>query len=259
MRKFLYNLSATFNPLRWALFVMVISFVAVVGVYEYIDLSASVAITFSSVETVFILLTNPANLAYIFLPLYLFIVCGLPNRAQFGYLEVVRYRSRGHWLFHKWLVLAVYTLLFFVGLMVIFTLIATQAFPYQSVWSSDFILLQVSLGQGVSNFVHPPLYTIGMSLLGACLLYFFAGSVTMLCGLISHSEPLSLFLSMVVGLVLAGLCNYVWFYQRSVATQGMQALVFALLSLALIGISYPIVTKSDLQFSGKGGCDENRI
>ena len=98
-----------------------------------------------------------------------------------------------------------------------------------------------------------------MSLLGACLLYFFAGSVTMLCGLISHSEPLSLFLSMVVGLVLAGLCNYVWFYQRSVATQGMQALVFALLSLVLIAISYPIVTKSDLQFSGKGGCHENRI
>lgn len=252
MKKFLYNLSSGFNPLRWALFVVVVSFVSVVGVYDYIDLSASVAITFSSFETVYVLLTDPASLSYIFLPLYLFIVCGLPNQAQFGYLEIVRYKSRGHWLLHRWLTLAVYTLFFFVALVAIFTLIATQAFPYQPMWSTDFILLQVSTGQAVSNFVHPPLYTIGMTLVGACLLYFFAGALTMVCALVSHSEPLSLAVSMVVGLTLGGLSYYVWFVQKNLETQGQQGLLFALLSLMLVAVSYPIVTKSDLQFSGKG-------
>lgn len=247
MKRFAFGFAAHLNPLRWALYVMAVCFVAVVGVYEYIDLSASVAITFSAFETVYVVLTSPANLAYIFLPVYLFIVCGLPNPTAFGGLEIVRYKSRGHWLWHKWLLLMAYTLVFFGVLFGLTMVIADQAFPYQTMWSTDFINLQVSLGQEVVNFVHPPLYTIGMSLVGACLLYYFAGCVTLVCALVTKSEPLSLLISMVVGLVLGGLSNYVWFVQKSVATQGLQAGVFALASLVLMGLSYPLVRRMDLE------------
>ncbi len=250
MRKFFLGFVAHINPVRWALFVMAVCFVAVVGVYDYIDLSTSVAITFSSFETVYVLLTNPANLAYIFLPLYLFIICGLTNASPFGVLEMVRYRSRYHWWGHKWLLLMVYTLVFFGMLFGLVAMIANQAFPYQTMWSTDFVNLQVSLGQAVANFVQPPLYTIGMSLMGACLLYYFAGCVTMVCGLMTQSEPLSLLISMVVGLTVGGLANYVWFVQKSVETQALQGAMFALASLVLMGVSYLVVAGRD--FAKKG-------
>lgn len=252
MRKLLFSLTTSFNPLRWCLFVVTLALVSVVGVYEYIDLSASVAITFSSFETTFVILSDPTRLAYIFLPLYLFLVCGLPTHAPFGTLALLRYNSRGQWLGHKWAVLVIYTVVFFGGLFAMVFAIASQAFPYQTVWSTDFIYLQVSLGQEVANFIHPPLQTIGMALLGAGLLYLFAGAVAMVCGLVSNSEPLGLAVAMVIGLVTAGLCNYHFFPQRSLASQGQQALVFAGLTLVVVAVSFAMVGKLDLQ-SGKKG------
>ncbi|WP_409969529.1 hypothetical protein RFF05_06355 [Bengtsoniella intestinalis] len=252
MRKFLFQLSTSFNPLRWCLFAVTIALVAVVEVYGYINLSASVAITFSSFETAFVILSDPMALAYIFLPLYLFLVCGLATHAPFGTLALLRYKSRRQWLCHKWGLLVVYTALFFGGLFAMVFTIASQAFPYQAVWSSDFILLQVSLGQEVANFIHSPLQTIGMSLLGAGLLYLFVGAVAMVCGLMRNSEPLALAVALVLGLVTAGVCNYLLFPQRSLVVQSQQALVFGLLYLLLMALSMAMVGKVDLQFAKKG-------
>lgn len=253
MRKLVFHLSCGFHPLRWCLFAVAVCLVSIVGVYDAIDLSASVAITYSSFETTFALLTDPANLAYIFLPLYLFLICGLPNQSQLGYFQFLRHRSRGQWLFYKWLTLVVYTLIFFAALFAMVFVIASQAFPYQTVWSSDFVHLQVAQGQAVANFLHPPLVTIGMSLVGTCLLYLFAGSLTMVCGLKTRSEPLSLALSLVTGLVLGSLCYYVWFVQKDLVTQGVQALLFGGLWMILVAVSRPIVLSMDIQFPKKGG------
>ncbi len=90
MRKLCFHLSVGFAPLRWCLFAVVVPLVAVVGVCDAIDLSRAVAITFSSFETVFVLLSDATNVAYIFLPLYLFLVCGLANDSQLGYFQLVR-------------------------------------------------------------------------------------------------------------------------------------------------------------------------
>lgn len=252
MRKLAYHLASNFNWMRWALFVVTVSFTAVVGVYDYIDLATSVAITFSSFETAFVLLTAPASLAYIFMPVYLFIVCGLPNTHPLGAMEVLRHKSRWQWLGYKWLTLVAYTLAFFLALFAITFAIASQAFPYQDIWSTDFVNLQVSLGQAVANFTQPPLYTIGLSLLGTGLLYLFAGSVTMVCGLVSKSEPLCLACSMVVGLGVGAGSFYVWFVQKSMETQLCQGVLFATLTLVMVACSVPIVDRADFSFAKKG-------
>lgn len=252
MRKLLFHVSLGFAPLRWCLFAVVVPLVAVVGVCDAIDLSASVAITFSSFETVFVLLSDATNVAYIFLPLYLFVVCGLANQGQLGYFQLLRHKSRGQWLAYKWLTLVVYTVVFFVALLAIVSIIAYQAFPYQTAWSTDFINLQVSQGQAVSNFVHSPALSIGASLVSNGLLYLFAGSLAMVCGLKTRSEALSLLVSMAVGLGLAGLCTSVWFVQKNVTTQTLQGLLFAGLWLVLVGLSVPVAGTMDFQFGKKG-------
>lgn len=252
MRMYLFNLSRGFNWLRWALFVMVVSFVSVVGVYDYIDLSDSIAITFSVFETVFLLISDQASISYIFLPIYLFIVCGLSTQSSFGALEVMRYKSRSHWMTHRWLTLLSYTILFFTVLFALIYTIASKAFPFQQVWSTDFILFQVYLGQAVSNFVHPPWVTIGMSLVSSFFLYLFCGAIAMVCAIKTGSEAVSLVISLGVGIVVSLLTTLVLFAQNSLVAKSTQCLLFLVLVLVVALYSHRLMATLDFSSRKKG-------
>ena len=109
--RFFSTLSMHLPAARWCLAVIVISFVSVVSVYKYIDMSDMAV--FSSLETMYLIQTDTMNTVFIYLPLYLFIVSGIMFDDGFGETGILRFRSRREWTVIKALVYAVNTVLFF--------------------------------------------------------------------------------------------------------------------------------------------------
>ena len=91
MRKFrgvFFSLTEHIPAARWCLAMAVISFTAAVSVYKYIDIADTAA--FSSLEALFLIITDVTNIVFIYLPLYLFTVCGIMFDSGFGGIEILR-------------------------------------------------------------------------------------------------------------------------------------------------------------------------
>jgi len=185
---------------------MVIAFTAVVSVYKYIDLSDMAATAFSSLETVFLNLTDSINIIFIYLPLYLFIISGIVTTDNFGANGIIKYGSRGGWLISKLILLILNTAAFFILLFGMNMLAAHRVFPFSSSWSSGFISLRVMMGQSALDFVYPPLTTLGISVLALFLLYLLCGAVSVLTAVLTEKEELALLASLLFG-ISAGLIN----------------------------------------------------
>lgn len=198
-----YNISESFNVVRWCLTLVAFSFVAVVSVAKYIQLSDMTAITFSSLETTYLILNDTMSVVYIYLPLYLFLMCGLMFDDNFGALEVIKCKSRGKWYLCKWLTLLFYTIVFFICLFGMNFLICNQVFPYSTSWSSDFLHVQVMLGQSAKNFFYGPIETVGMSLISVFFLYLVAGMMSMFFSMITNKEAYAFFISLVLGILIS--------------------------------------------------------
>lgn len=198
-----YNISESFNLVRWCLVVIAFAFVAIVSTAKYIQLSDATSITFSSLETTYLILNDTISVIYIYLPLYLFVVCGLMFDDNFGSLEVLKCGSRGKWLATKYVTLLFYTFMFFVFLFAMNFLISYQVFPYSDKWSSDFMNVQVLLGQEVRNFSYGPMVTIGLSLASVFFLYLFAGTVSIIFSVITNKEAYALLFSLVIGILVS--------------------------------------------------------
>ncbi|MDU7538059.1 MAG: hypothetical protein E7K67_13830, partial [Peptostreptococcaceae bacterium] len=97
-----YNISESFNLVRWCLTIIAFAFACVVSVAKYIQISDMTAITFSSLEITYLILNDTVSIIYIYLPLYLFLICGIMFDDNFGSLEVIKCQSRGKWLVGKW-------------------------------------------------------------------------------------------------------------------------------------------------------------
>ena len=82
-----YNISESFNLVRWCLTIIAFAFACVVSVAKYIQISDMTAITFSSLEITYLILNDTVSLIYIYLPLYLFLICGIMFDDNFGSLE----------------------------------------------------------------------------------------------------------------------------------------------------------------------------
>lgn len=198
-----YNLSESFNLVRWCLTIIAFAFVAVVSVAKYIQISDTTAITFSSLEITYLILNDTMSVIYIYLPLYLFLVCGMMFDDNFGSLEVIKCQSRGKWFFSKWVTLLFYTILFFIALFGLNFLISDQVFPFSVNWSSDFINVQIIMGQSARNFIYGPLQTIGLSLASVFALYLTIGMLSMIFALITNKEASALFLSLIIGILIS--------------------------------------------------------
>lgn len=207
MKKFrviYFNLSEHIPVARWCLALVVISFTAVVSVYKYIDL-ADMAV-FSSFETLFMILTDITNIVFIYLPLYLFIVCGIMFDSGFGGVEILRCGSRVNWLAGKFITYIVNAVLFFAVLFIINLVVCSQAFSFSNLWSKGFVGFRVMMGQNASDFESLPLPTIIAASAAVLLLYIFCGMVNMFVSLVTDRESTSLFASLFVGIAL-GLTN----------------------------------------------------
>lgn len=198
-----YNISESFNLVRWCLVAIAFAFVAIVSVAKYVNLSDATSITFSSLETTYLILNDTISVVYIYLPLYLFVICGLMFDDNFGSLDIIKCGSRTKWLAGKYITLLFYTLMFFILLFGMNFLISDQVFPYSAKWSSDFMNVQVLLGQEVRNFAYGPMQTIGLSLLSVFFLYLFAGTVSIVFSVLTNKEALALLFSLVIGILVS--------------------------------------------------------
>ncbi|PHV70804.1 hypothetical protein CS063_08530 [Sporanaerobium hydrogeniformans] len=195
-----YQLSQSFNAIRWCLTFAIFAFVAVVSVSKYISLSDAVAINFSAFEITYLILNDTVGITYIYLPTYLFLICGIMFDDNFGSLEVLRSGSRRNWFISKYITFIFYTLLFFLGLFWMNFLIAYQVFPYVNKWSSDFIKVRVMMGQQVRDFTSSPLQVIGTSLGATFLHYLCTGTVSLWVAMKTREEAYGLLFSLIAGL-----------------------------------------------------------
>ncbi|MDE6600524.1 MAG: hypothetical protein K2K34_10655, partial [Oscillospiraceae bacterium] len=164
-----FSLSEHIPAARWCLALAVTAFTAAVSVRKYIDLAETAA--FSSFEALFMMITDITNIVFIYLPLYLFTVCGIMFGNDFGGIDILRCGSRGRWLAGKAITYAVNTALFFAAVLIINLAVCSRTFEFSDVWSSGFVGFRVMTGSPAADFAAPPLPTIIGAAFSALLLY----------------------------------------------------------------------------------------
>lgn len=245
MRKFrgaLFSLWSHIPAARWCLALIVISFTAVVSVHKYIDIAEMAA--FSSFEALFLIITDTVNIVFIYLPLYLFTVCGIMFDSGFGGIEILRCGSRPRWLAGKLFTYLVNTVIFFGAVFAVNYTVCSRAFNFSSIWSSGFIGVRVMLGHTAEDFFAPPLPTIIGAAVSVLLLYLLCGTVNMLVSLITGRESAALFFSLFAGISL-GLANMA-VSSNSAASQAVRCVVLALSAAAVYVFCIAAVNKKDL-------------
>ncbi|MGL4363036.1 MAG: hypothetical protein ACRCSG_07220 [Cellulosilyticaceae bacterium] len=248
-----YSLSESFNVVRWCLLVITVSFVSIVSVAKYIQLADLTSITYASLEVTYLILNDPTNIVYIYLPLYLFLISGMMFDDNFGSLEVIKCGSRFKWVMNKFLTLTFYTIIFFIVLVGMNFIIANQVFPYSNVWSADFLRVQVLSGQEVKNFVYSPLMTIGLSVGSVFFMYFSAGTVSMMVSLIANKEVYSLLSSLIFGIGITALFLYGLEITKAVSVLSftVQNGILLIVSLCITLVSIYIASVKDFQIQKK--------
>lgn len=242
IRGALFSLRSHIPAARWCLALAVTAFTAVVSVYKYIDIADMAA--FSSFEALFLIMTDTINIVFIYLPLYLFTVCGIMFGSGFGGIEILRCGSRSRWLAGKLITYAVNTLLFFAAVFVINYVVCSRAFYFSGVWSSGFIGVRVMLGHPAEDFLSPPLPTIIGASVSVLLLYALCGTVNMLASLLTDRESAALFFSLLAGIAL-GLLNMTITSNNS-GSQLLRCLVLLTSAAAVYVFCIAAVNKKDL-------------
>ena len=251
LRNFRYHISESFPAARLCLCIAVIAFAAVVSTYRYIDLAGLAAIAFSCYEAAWLVISDSVNLIYIFLPLYVFLVCGIMFDNNFGAAQILKCGSRGRWFLNKYVTFLFYTVLYFLALAGIILAVCSNVFPGGAAWSRDFVNLRVMLGQSALDFAYSPLQTIGLFLAGYFLYYMMVGSISMLVSLLKDKEPLSLAVSLAVGIV-GGLLWDELMEGRSAADYARSAVVFLAVTAALVLVCLRIAKTKDIQTERAG-------
>ncbi len=237
-----FSLSEHIPMARWCLALAVIAFTAVVSVYKYIDLADTAA--FSSLEVMFLILTDVMNIVFIYLPLYLFVVSGITFDRGFGGIEMLRCGSRASWLGGKLMTYLINTLIFFAAMIVIDMVVCSCAFGFSSVWSGDFVGFRVMFGQPAEDFAQPPVPTIISAAAAVCLFYVMCGMVNMLVSLLTDRESVAMFVSLLVG-ILSGLANML-LASNGMMWQLIRCGALLVLCAAIYGLCALAVRKKDL-------------
>ncbi len=199
-----FSLGEHIPAARWCLAVAVICFAAVVSVCKYIDLADTA--TFSVLEVMFLIMTDSINIVFIYLPLYLFTVCGIMFGGGFGGVDILRCGSRAAWLGGKLVTYILNTLIFFAAVLAVNLAVCAGAFEFSTAWSGDFVGFRVMMGQPAGDFAAPPIPVMIAAAAAVLMFYLFCGVVNLLAAVISEREAAALFVSLPVG-ILTGLGN----------------------------------------------------
>lgn len=245
LRGAFFSLGEHIPAARWCLALAVIAFTAVVSVHKYIDMADMAA--FSSLEVLFLILTDVTNIVFIYLPLFLFIVCGIMFDSGFGGIEILRCGSRTSWLSGKLITYLVNTLIFFGALFLINFAVCSKVFNFSDVWSGGFVGFRVMTGQPAEDFSAAPVITIIAASCAAFFFYTLCGMVNMLVSLVTDRESTALFASLFVGIAL-GLINMLMI-SGSAGSQLMRCVILVLMSAGVYALCIAAVRKKD--FAGK--------
>ncbi len=251
LRNFRYHITESFPTARLCLCIAVIAFAAVVSTYKYVDLAGMAAIAFSCYEAAWLVISDSVNLVYIFLPLYVFLVCGIMFDNNFGAAEILRCGSRGKWFLNKYVTFLFYTVLYFLLLAGIILAVCANVFPGGTAWSRDFVNLRVMLGQSALDFAYSPAQTIGLFLFGYFLYYLMVGSLSMLVSLLKNREPLSLAAALAAG-IGGGLLWEALMEGRSAANYAASAIIFLAAAAILACVCLQIARSRDIQTERAG-------
>lgn len=242
LRGVFFSLTEHIPAARWCLAAAVIAFTAAVSVYKYIDIADTAA--FSSLEALFLMLTDVTNIVFIYLPLYLFTVCGIMFDSGFGGIEILRCGSRPKWLAGKLIAYIVNTVIFFAAVTAIDYIVCSRAFYFSGAWSSGFVGVRVMLGHSASDFSYPPVPTIIGAAASALLLYMLCGTVNMLVSLLTGRESAALFFSLFAGISL-GLLN-MSVSSNSGASQLLRCIILLACTAAVYVFCVAAANKKDL-------------
>lgn len=245
LRRLFFGFTEYIPAARWSFSLIVIAFIAVVSVYKYIDLADTAV--FSSLEVLFMTLTDIINIVFIYLPLYLFTVCGIMNSDSFGGAEVIRFRSRSKWLLGKFMTYLLNTFLFLISLVLINLIVFESVFTFSDAWSGDFVGFRVMMGQPAKDFSYPPIPTIILSVLALFFFYLVCGAVNMAFSLMSGNEAIGLFFSLLIGIAF-GLINMIMI-SADLLSQVIRSAVLVSVLVILYIICIFLVRKRD--FGGK--------
>lgn len=237
-----FSLTEHIPAARWCLAMAVISFTAAVSLYKYIDLADTAA--FSSLEALFLIITDVTNIVFIYLPLYLFTVCRIMFDSGFGGIEILRCGSRPKWLLGKLITYIVNTVVFFSAILAINYTVCSRAFNSSSVWSSGFVSVRVMLGHSALDFSAPPVPTIIGAAVSVLLLYLLCGTVNMLVSLLTGRESAALFFSLFAGIAM-GLLNMT-VTSNSGASQLIRCIVLLACTAAVYVFCIAAANKKDL-------------
>ncbi|MEZ3452960.1 MAG: hypothetical protein K1W17_01165 [Oscillospiraceae bacterium] len=242
LRGLRFSLTEHIPAARWCLALAVIAFTAAVSVRKYIDLAETAA--FSSFEAMFLIITDITNIVFIYLPLYLFTVCGIMFGEDFGGIDILRCGSRSRWLAGKTVTYGVNTALFFAAVAAVNLIVCSRTFEFSGVWSSGFVGFRVMTGSPAADFSAPPLPTIAGAAFSAFLLYLFCGMINMFFSLLTGRESAALFVSLFAGIAL-GLLNMTA-GSNGLGSQLLRCLVLASSSGAAYVFALAAATKKDL-------------
>ena len=194
---------AGFSLPRWLLAAAAAAFSATVSLFRYVDSAWLLDVHLSAEEVCILVLRSPVNAAFIYLPLYLFLACGIAGDLGSSPQALLLCGSRRRYLALLVTRLALVTAAFLALVTAITGAIALQIFPHSSLWSRDFLAWQALEGQSPLAFTLGPLPALGLQLLCRGAAYWLAGCLCLLCGVLWKSELLSLALGLLCGLPAA--------------------------------------------------------
>ncbi|ONI38172.1 hypothetical protein AN639_08265 [Candidatus Epulonipiscium fishelsonii] len=241
-----YNIWEHFNLIRWCTFIVTIVYVAVVSVAKYIQIADTTSVTFSALENLYLILNDQTNITYIYLPLYLFLICGMMFDDNFGGIEILRCKTRTNWLGKKMITLTFYTAIYFILLIWINFSATLSGFKYSINWSSDFVNVQVMTGQSVSNFKYSPLLTISLEIVSLFIVYLFLGILSIFIALLTNKEASTLFITLLIGIAINLILS-----KRALEFIFLQNIVFLSILILLIKVCIALVQKKDFILNKK--------
>lgn len=238
-----YSIAESFPAARWGLCAIAAAFSAVVGVYKYIELSDMAAAGFSSLEITWLIFNDIINVVFIYLPLYLFIICGVISGESCGDIRIIRTGGRKAWLVSKFLCILINTAAFMALIFAINFFAASRAFYHSFSWSSGFVSLNVMSGYSALDFAYPPAATVGGSLVYMFAFYLFCGTAGMFVAVLRDREDISLLVSLILGIGAGLLSNY--FPQKDALSQLLRFGAAGLLCAAFFALSLFAALRKD--------------
>lgn len=207
MKSIRYNISESFNIIRWTFVIIMFAFVSVITVAKYLSYAEFGLMDYATLEIVYIILKDTVNQLYLYIPMYLFLVAGIVFDDNFGSIEVLKEKSRHRWYFSKIITMIFYTMMFIlVGMFLTFTIV-NMVFQFSDVWTADYMNMSALLGGDSAIFEFSPLAVVLGYAFNMFLRLSVLGMISLIIAINWNNEAISLFSTLVISLIIEGIMS----------------------------------------------------